>query len=682
MSSAAAPRHLHKQRAQAVRNLEIYIKAGQKLATFGTVVWEKYRWDISEFQSTRNAAKQRRAFLVFSQHANRQIKARCSIAEERPFTGCFMEFAKSFVKHRHTRNPKTAANHMTAIRALRYLYATLEAAHYDATSLTQRHFLQAAGAASRRETSSSAYRIGVHLEEMAREMDRYHLTRVQFRFRNPIPRTSGVDRNTVDAKARRDAKLPSEEVFLALSRLSNRSDLARTDRILIRCVELFVVTGFRMSELVELALDCLIREEAALPSVSDVTDSAKRMRLAIGYKARKGGGHSGKWVPDVAIPLVERAIHTLKTECASAREVAAYIEKSKYTRLSIFSQFSPSDLVSLTQLEEMLALKTGTYRRSNTLSYLKRRGIKPFSSPKSGENMYRVVDVERGLMNDVLRKPLVDVPGRRVRLSEALILLFRYELNNQKSVCRYSVRPLSEGQMGDFLCGRPSAGIKSVFERYGCVDQTGKPLRVTTHQFRHWLNTIAQEGQTLSEIEIARWMGRKNVTDNAAYDHVLNPINRALVVRKMLVEGKLGASVVQDQVNSVPVVSRDQVAATHTMSVSFTDFGVCFADFAQTPCHKHLACLSGCSKYGRTIGDKSERRAIRVVLNDARASLAVAKKEMDEGAFGANNWVKHQERLVAGAKAALAVDDEDDDAGEDQVHLVFPDGVDRSRGES
>ena len=62
----------------------------------------------------------------------------------------------------------------------------------------------------------------------------------------------------------------------------------------------------------------------------------------------------------------------------------------------------------------------------------------------------------------------------------------------------------------------------SVFARHEYMDNKGLPLSIGTHQFRHFLNTLAQTGG-LSQIDIAKWSGRANIHQNAAYDHESGP---------------------------------------------------------------------------------------------------------------------------------------------------------------
>ncbi len=82
-------------------------------------------------------------------------------------------------------------------------------------------------------------------------------------------------------------------------------------------------------------------------------------------------------------------------------------------------------------------------------------------------------------------------------------------------------RPLPHRRhVAGFIAGKE--GAPSVFERFGMVEADGTVIRMNTHQFRHWLNTLAQAGG-MSQLEIARWSGRKDVRQNAAYDHVSGP---------------------------------------------------------------------------------------------------------------------------------------------------------------
>ena len=54
----------------------------------------------------------------------------------------------------------------------------------------------------------------------------------------------------------------------------------------------------------------------------------------------------------------------------------------------------------------------------------------------------------------------------------------------------------------------PSRRKAGLFERLGLVDDDGETVRITPHQLRHYMTTLANEGN-MSELDIARWAGRK-----------------------------------------------------------------------------------------------------------------------------------------------------------------------------
>ena len=63
-----------------------------------------------------------------------------------------------------------------------------------------------------------------------------------------------------------------------------------------------------------------------------------------------------------------------------------------------------------------------------------------------------------------------------------------------------------------------SARVAGLFERLGLVDEDGETVRITPHQLRHYMTTLANEGN-LSQLDIARWAGRSDVRHNEYYDH-------------------------------------------------------------------------------------------------------------------------------------------------------------------
>ena len=156
--------------------------------------------------------------------------------------------------------------------------------------------------------------------------------------------------------------------------------------------------------------------------------------------------------------------------------------------------------------------------------------------------------------------------------------------------------------------------MESIFDKYGLTGPNGESLSLRTHQPRHWLGTMAEEGGHLSPLEIARFFGRKNLTDNQAYDHNLNPIgDTQAFAEKLMSEHGLTKKAIQD---FVPLLDWEAAVAMadELGSTLITDIGLCQSDYSQSPCTMHLACVRGCGQYRRQKGNKDEVAKIERIV--------------------------------------------------------------------
>lgn len=641
-------------------------------SVFGNVEWDSHCWDITEYESCRNPGKvNQRKKLVFTRLNGRANKIKVKLSDQKPFAPPFADLLKAFIVHRHRAKPKTKDNHMVAVRAFRYLYETLAAANHDPARLTHRHFMEAVSAVSKREAASSAYRIGIHLAEIAHVLFQKRLTAVRIIFKNPLKRPKCSDRNTPEARKKREKKLPSQEVIQAIGKLANM-ELTPSETIINRVLELLLVTGFRINEVLELPLNCLLEHETV-----DEDTGEQVVRWSIGYRARKGGGWQGKWLPDVAVPIVQRAVLDLNRLCEEAREVAGYHEGNDFKRLHSLRDRAREELLSTKELAKVFGIMG--QKKGKMAGFLKRRGVEPLNPGKS-PFLYRVEDVDRGLIKEVNKEPLVATPHRTILLSEALIVVFQQQFHNRKATLRYRPCPLQLGIIDDFLKGRPSADVPSIFDKYGLTGPEGESLSMTTHQPRHWLSTLAEEGGQLSELEIAAFFGRKYMGDNEAYNHDLNPAGDGkAVAEKIMEEHGLTREAIQRFVADFPLLDwqsavemADELGSSHVI-----DIGLCQADYAQSPCHKHLQCLRGCLLYKREKGNEKEISRLKNILKDTQNALGQARAAMSDEVWGANEWVRHHRKIIAGCKKALAV--EEMDLPDGTMIVVFPDGENYSK---
>lgn len=205
----------------------------------------------------------------------------------------------------------------------------------------------------------------------------------------------------------------------------------------------------------------------------------------------------------------------------------------------------------------------------------------------------------------------------------------------------------------EFLCGR--AGSGSIFERHGRTMPDGSPIRMNTHQFRYFLNTIGQRGG-ISQLEMAMWSGRKHVAQNAVYDH-LSGYELAEKARTMIETDRMRGPI-RIAFDRHPPVERSAFLQVHLSTAHTTDLGMCLHDWAAAPCPHHGACAAGCADCAVVKGDPVGRERARQWLAEAEIMLDKARAEAGDGTYGAANFVAYHERLVAGLRAIMAIHDD------------------------
>jgi len=146
----------------------------------------------------------------------------------------------------------------------------------------------------------------------------------------------------------------------------------------------------------------------------------------------------------------------------------------------------------------------------------------------------------------------------------------------------------------------------------------------------------------------------------------------------MIRDGKMGGPIAEIY-TELELEEREHFLDVAIGAVFVMPHGGCMHNFASRPCPVFLACLSGCSRYHRTIGSVKERTELKAQLSSLDASLAGVKQAIGAGDEGAFNFLKKMMRRREGIVAALAMDDELPPGDEGTVLQVFPNGKDLSK---
>jgi hypothetical protein len=343
-------------------------------------------------------------------------------------------------------------------------------------------------------------------------------------------------------------------------------------------------------------------------------------------------------------PIADRALADIRRITEPYRQIARWME-SHPGRAYVAERWRLADPDTMLSSGEV-AEAVGLTDRKTGFRWLTDNGIGR-RLPRA-RRCYRLGDVEAVILR---KQPKLPLPG--TKLSDYLFLVPRHFLRRDLSTQTHTLDFVDDQKIRDFL-GR-SDEAHSVFKRFDILDADGKPYRINTKCLRHFLNTLAQEG-LLSQLDIARWSGRKNVGQNAAYDHT-GGVQLGREMRRILeMDGMEGPIV--DTVESLPPADRDAFLKGRFATAHFTSIGACVQDFSLAPCPSHGAC-AGCSEHLVVKGKPAHRAEAERLLDEHEAMLAQAQAETDEGTFNASVWVAHNERMVDGLKKALAVHADD-----------------------
>lgn len=645
--------------------LDQLIEAAKKSATYPGIEWESMSWDVTDYATPLPHEKSRKVLYFTAIRANRS-------APHIPFEQKYADFAKSIVRMRASERGLSARGQTHIMIALRHLYEIYKRDQKtDPTQLTRKQFRDAMDLAKARTEGWTHFHVGKALQEIALWVDEHKIVSTRVNFKNPIPPPRRSDSLDPESQAKGLMKLPSPAALEALADITN-DPLDDNERILLRIIDLLAVGGFRIGEALRLPLDCWVEESAKDRNGEikvDADTGEKIMRCGIRYWPEKGGEPYVKWLPDIAVPLAKRAVDDLTKLCAEARTVAAVIEQDP-THVPLLPRLKENEIVDLGRLAEII----GLHDRRGARLFVRRLDVKPIGeSPEHyfgfHRQLYRIGDIEKGLTQRLGSLEIIRKPGGKVQmLSQSLCVIFRNQCAAKMATLRFLPELVGVTQITTALGGKND--VHSIFSRRGLTENDGSPMRIKTHAFRHWLNTLLARGG-LSDLELARWSGRRDEKQNAAYKHGTVE-QRVAWAREMIINGVLHGPVADAYHAIDDPVDKEDFLKTFVGVAHSTPYGVCLHDYSIEPCNYHLNCLSGCSEYLRTRGNQEEAANINSLLDFHLVQLTRSTSAAESGAKGADNYTRHSRRVVEGAKAALAVDDTDIPAG--TLVKVFYDG--------
>jgi hypothetical protein len=613
---------------EASQNLQKFIELCRyKLTIFGAELdWDADAWDVT--QTVNKPGRKGRIALVWTNHDTSTQKLGSPINQP------FLDFAKAFMRYQHSLRPtKVVGFRMSALRALERALEEQD----DVPGVEKADpavFNRAAGLIREKFSTAAAYRIGSQLEMIANFISENYLVPVRFSWKNPLGRPH--DKNRVGKKAdkERTDRLPSQASLDALAKAFFMAS-EPADVLIASTAALLCCAPDRINEVLRLPVDCEV--------------SMKRSDGEEAYGLRwwpsKGAEPMVKWIVGTMADVAKEAIDKIRKQTEEARNMAKWYEENP-TRL-----YLPNELENL-RGQNCLNMKEvggvlGLGDRTSVNSWLINHGVSVEKRNNLHSCLYR--DFESAVLS-VIPKGFPSIDSEiSLKYSEALFVVPNNFFHQRRRASRCLFEKVDTETINYGLGSAVQHGKSSIFSRLGFAEPDGSPIKITTHQFRHWLNTLAQKGG-LSQLDIAKWSGRKDMRQNEAYDHVT--AEEILVKVRELDDGSI-LGPLAEFVSKAPV-SREEFLQLKFPTVHTTEFGFCIHDWTMLSCQRHRDCVT-CTEQLCIKGDQKKTERIKQFLHDVEEQVKKAESAVSEGFAGADRWLEHHKMVMERLLGLVAI---------------------------
>lgn len=215
-----------------------------------------------------------------------------------------------------------------------------------------------------------------------------------------------------------------------------------------------------------------------------------------------------------------------------------------------------------------------------------------FPKPKRND------EIEKGYKKEV-SPLLMDTQGKPILYQDrALLIIKKYALSEKLKTKSTEFTSISDSQIIRWFSGEARSKDSgnhedSVFSRLKIINpKSSQVAKFTSHDIRHWLNTIYQNGG-LTEDQIALVFNRKYKQQNATYDQTPNNVRIG-----RLREGIRDKMVIGDSAENYHRIAEfsrgdaESYLEAITRMINPMPHGMCTLDWSTTPCPHHLSCFS------------------------------------------------------------------------------------------
>ena len=552
-----------------------------------------------------------------------------------PLDEPFLTFAKARVRYTQTeRQVKSIGNQMIVLRlvhdALMAVHGEVDVLKTDGLVLEKVRELTD----QRYPESDLRYRLGQQMELLYDFLRKKAITPALPLWVNPWPRgRAKAERTDKESIEWQSERCPSLHQMTSIADCFSKA-ITLEDKYWSSLLTFLMFAPSRGGELPFLTIDCLHTTENG--------------RLGVRWFGEKGFGDTIKWVPEVMREVVIEAHRRLIEISEPARTAARFACVNPgvfYRHEDCITPSEFSEEMPLNALEFGYAMNYGHQMLNEVEKKLHRSGDE-YAWKKYGQQKWLAEVREHGnptyqklaqyTLSQYKNQDWPNIPGSSNPIYNALFLMRDREFHSDFKPRDFSWVLPSVNQINAQLAPRRGLKnpIKSLFQRFGIVDEDGSDIALTSHQLRVWLSTNAERGG-MDSWQLAKWSGRARIQDNRHYD-LRTPDEREAQVRSVMVLTEKPTALEAIKLN-LPVSYQD--LGLHRVGIAdVTEYGMCTHDYAMAPCTKGGECMT-CKEHVCIKGMPKTLDRIKRLEEQVSTQLAKAKLDAESHIFGADRWV-------------------------------------------
>ena len=544
----------------------------------------------------------------------------------------FIEFAKAYYRYKSSHSPTTARTDKYALKALEAALVELTKSG-SLRGLSLQVLDEAAVVIRRHYSLAPRYAIGRKLRDIAVFVSEKKLISVDVSaWKPPFKQEPSGRRTGSTGRQDIDRKLPTQAGLNAMAEIFANDSVNPPERFVSAVWALLISAPWRIGEVSKLHVDAEFEgpDDRGAPS------------YGFRYYGAKGFQHDIKWVPKTMEPVAREAFRRIRDMTQSARKLAAHLESTPE------APFLYADCPAVGIYDELSPDDKATYLRHPRPNKRTLRSTVFWRSKSIAEHWEKARD-------DIPRNFPYFNWETRLKWSEALFCMHANVLHSKTPTDYYRLWALSINTL-NYLLGTSLDGLrKGIFHRLGYKEPDGSPIKLTTHQPRHFLSTLAERGG-MAQDDLAKWAGRANAKDNRVYNHMTDEEKIA----------QTRAATQNIQLFGANQPSKTQGSATirdfnlrQPGPVHKTEFGYCLHDWPMSPCDKYRDCLN-CTEHVYIKGNADCYARIQEKVEDLQSQYDEALEAIGREEAGADRWFEHISKTLFPAKELLALLESDE----------------------